>query len=448
MSLILTLGAVLGLSITSVSIGIAAQKSTEDPAAAKNQKNIDICTQNLLAIGKAVQAYHNENGDYPEWLSVLHPKYLPDANFLLCPADELGGKPLFSSNADPKMPVSYGYQFHPEYRAEKIEQRKMYGDAMPLVRCRHHANQPFDCLNLSFSFKVYPSSHVWESAPEEMYGTPQKAIVALEKGLQRQPDNESFFDVYLTLARLYIKAGREEGIESLINRFKSVIKPDNIKAHFYLAELLEMMKRDEEVFETFKKLEAQAPNDRGVLRKLAHLHQELGEVELAIDYQRKAEPSPELIGKPVPDFFAANAPRSDVDSATDLDGNPISLQQYRGKVVLLDFWAVWCGFCIVEMPNLKNVYDTYKDQGFDIIGVSLDDEEAELRNYLKENDIPWRQIFSGQGFESPLVQQYGIDGIPAPWLIARDGTLISTDARGVLLEYLVVEALQDKSENE
>ena len=58
-------------------------------------------------------------------------------------------------------------------------------------------------------------------------------------------------------------------------------------------------------------------------------------------------------------------------SATDLDGNPISLQDYRGKVVLLDFWAVWCGFCINEMPNLKSVYDTYKDQGLTSSGSVL-----------------------------------------------------------------------------
>ena len=104
--------------------------------------------------------------------------------------------------------------------------------------------------------------------------------------------------------------------------------------------------------------------------------------------------------------------------------------------------------CLAEMPNVKRVYDTYKDQGFDIIGVNLDTDERRLRNYLKENDIQWRQIFSGQKWKSPLVQQYHIRSIPAPCLIARDGTLISSEARGVKLEQLVVEALKDKTENE
>ena len=100
------------------------------------------------------------------------------------------------------------------------------------------------------------------------------------------------------------------------------------------------------------------------------------------------------------------------------------------------------------MPNVKKVYDTYKDQGFDIIGVSLDTDEARLRDYLKENGIQWRQIFSGQGWQSPVAKQYHIRAIPAPWLIARDGTLISREARGHKLERLVLEALKGESENQ
>ena len=130
-------------------------------------------------------------------------------------------------------------------------------------------------------------------------------------------------------------------------------------------------------------------------------------------------------------------------STTDLDGNPISLQQYRGKVVLLDFWAVWCGPCIGEMPNVKKVYDAYKDKGFDVIGVSLDNDEAELREYLKVCKIPWRQIFDGQG--GPLKKLYSIHGIPSPWLIDRDGKLISYQARGTTLWQLVAEAVKDDS---
>ena len=153
----------------------------------------------------------------------------------------------------------------------------------------------------------------------------------------------------------------------------------------------------------------------------------------------------EKFGKLAPDF-----------SATDIDGKPMSPQQYRGKVVLLDFWAVWNGFCVGEVLRVKKIYETYKDQGFDIIGVSLDTDEAKLRNYLQENDIPWRQIYSGQERQSPLAQQYDVRSIPARWLIDREGRfiaheathkLISRKGREADLEQLVAEAVMDKPKN-
>lgn len=409
----------------------------------QDQQNVEICTQNLTAIGKAVQAYHNEHNAFPEWLSELYPKYLSDATLLLCPVDEESGKSVYPINEDPKMSVSYDYQFHPNYREEKTEERLIYGDVIPIARCRHHENQAFECLNLSFSFKVYPSTGIY--TPEEMYGSREKAIVGLEAGLQRLSDYaRSFFserasELYHSLVRLYGEVGREKDAEDLINRFNSIIKPDDFKAQFVLGETFQLVKRYEEALAVFEKLEKQDSDSYSVRNKLAEIHWKLGNSKLAKEYHHKADPSKsELIGKPVLDF-----------SATDLDGNPISLQDYRGKVVLLDFWGVWCGFCIREMPNVKSVYDTYKDQGFDVIGVTLNTHKAELRGYIKNNDIQWRQICSGKVWEDdPLAQQYKVTGVPEQWLIAKDGTLISTDAREVALEYLVSEALKGTPEGQ
>ena len=411
-------------------------RSDETTKPSQADKNIEICKQHLVEIGKAIETYKKEHGDFPEWLSELHPKYLSNAS-LLCPADEGSGKPIFSHNADPKMPVSYGYQFHPEYREEKAQQREVYGDAIPLVRCRHHENQPFDCLNLSFSFKVYPSSHVWEFTPEDMYGSHEAAIAAFEEALERHPDDPRFFEIYPQLIKHYTEVRNEQSANALIARLKSHMTTD-LDSYRVLFDVLVRTERYEDLLEIFKEAEQQHPDAEPILWRLAYIHRKLGNIELADVYDRKADPKYELWGKPVTDF-----------SATDLDGNPISLQDYRGKVVLLDFWGVWCGFCIDEMPNLKKVYATYKDQGFDIIGVSLDDEEAALRDYLKENDIQWRQICSGAVWkDDPLAQQYEITGVPEPWLIARDGTLISHKARGEDLEPLVVEALKDKPANQ
>ena len=419
-----------------------SQKSNETPSndtakAEQIDENLVTCKQHLTEIGKAVQAYKEEHDDFPEWLSELHPEYLPDANLLLCPADKLGGKPIFTSNADPEMPVSYGYQFHPRYREGTQKNRAIYGDVIPLARCRHHVNQPFDCLNLGFSFRVYTSSHVWENTPWEMYENAQEAITALEAGLHQKQSNIDYFRLYLSFVRHYTKIGQEKDAELFLNHFKSIMPPNNLQAHFALADMLETMQRNQEALAVFKKLEAQYSDDRDVFQKLSQIYEKLGNAELAAEYRKKFDPASELVGKVMPDF-----------SATDLNGKPISLQQYRGKIVLLNFWAVWSRPYLAEMPIVKKVYDTYKNQGFDIIGVSLDTEEKPLRDYLKENDIQWRQIFSGQGRHSPLAKQYDIHTLPAPWLIDRDGTLISREARVWALERMVIEALKDKSTNQ
>ena len=243
-----------------------------------------------------------------------------------------------------------------------------------------------------------------EASEDLNEATVEESIANLEAQLQQHPDNRDFFYIYRKLIRLYIESGREKEIDQLMDRFKIINNP--------------------KIF-------------------LAQIYEELGNAERAMEYRRKITPPLALIGKPVPDF-----------SAVDLDSKPISLQQYRGKVVLLDFWAVWNSFCIGDALNLKRIYDTYKDQGFDIIGVSLDTDETKLRTYLNENDIPWRQIYSGQERQSPLAQQADVRSIPARWLINRDGTLIAHEANHKLmshegrepdLERLVAAAVADKS---
>lgn len=405
---------------------------------------INVCTQHLVAIGEALNAYEKEHGDFPEWLSELHPKYLANADVLICPADEENGIPILPYDTDPNLPVSYDYQFRADYREWKTQERSVYGNVIPIVRCKHHADPSADAsleknlhLNLNFAYGIYNSEGRWDDYPIEAYGSLEAAITAFEKAVQKVPEHRDFFRLYPRLVRLYVAAGREKDADNLIERFKSIMQPkhfERFRDYFFLSEMFQEMGRHADRLQLFEELEKQDPRPPGVFGELAKIHDKLGNIELAKAYALKADTRVKLIGKPVPDF-----------TAIDLEGNPILLQDYRGKIVLLDFWAVWCGPCIAEIPNVKKVYDAYKDDGFDVIGISLDDDEAELREYLEACDIPWRQIFSGKGWDSPIAREYGIRGIPAPWLIDRDSKLISYSARGTELKRLVAEAVKDTS---
>jgi thiol-disulfide isomerase/thioredoxin len=117
-------------------------------------------------------------------------------------------------------------------------------------------------------------------------------------------------------------------------------------------------------------------------------------------------------------------------SFTTLDGKKINLADMKGKVVLIDFWATWCGPCVGEMPNVKSVYDKLHAQGFEIIGISLDESKEDLQKFIKKNSISWPQYFDGKQWNNEISSRFGIDAIPAEWLIDKKGILRSTNARG------------------
>lgn len=386
MKIILTIVVVLGVAISSVYGELQISNPSEEATQEHNEKNVRLCTQNLTAIGKAIQAYKEEHGDYPKWLSDLLPKNISDVSILLCPSDKKGGKPHYQDYIDPIAPVSYEYHFTEKYIPISQHYRSIYGDDIPIVRCRHHDSSDFECLNLSFSYKITQSRGLWQFYPEGIYGGIDAAITTLNNTIQKTPNSVRNSSLYSILMRLYIEDKRNDDAEQLFRQYKAIMNPDLLHHQLALGDMLERMNRNEDLLQLFIGLEKSHPTSKNVLNKLADIYEEQGLTELALEYRIKSNPAYALIGKTVEDF-----------TATDLEGKPISLKQYRGKVVLLDFWAVWCGPCIAEMPNLKKVYDLYKNKGFDIIGVSLDDDESKLREYLKENQITWRQVYSGKG---------------------------------------------------
>jgi peroxiredoxin len=145
-------------------------------------------------------------------------------------------------------------------------------------------------------------------------------------------------------------------------------------------------------------------------------------------------------GKKVQRALAKGSKFPDFDEK-DVAGKHVSVGDYKGKVVLVDFWATWCGPCVHELPNVVKAYEKHHEKGFDIIGVSLDQDEERLKNFTKEKKMTWQQFFDGKGWGNKLAVKYGVQSIPATFLLDRDGKIIERDLRGDALEEAVAAAL-------
>ncbi|RYY60446.1 MAG: AhpC/TSA family protein [Chitinophagaceae bacterium] len=143
--------------------------------------------------------------------------------------------------------------------------------------------------------------------------------------------------------------------------------------------------------------------------------------QAAQDQTQQQPGSQELVGKPAPDF-----------TLPDVNGKPVSLSSYRGKYVLVDFWASWCLPCRQENPNVVRAYNQYKAKGFNVLGVSLDrpgQKDKWLEAIAKDN-LTWTHVSDLKFWESEVVGLYGLQGIPFNVLVGPDGNIVAQDLRG------------------
>ena len=126
------------------------------------------------------------------------------------------------------------------------------------------------------------------------------------------------------------------------------------------------------------------------------------------------------------------------------EGETITLESLRGKVVLIDFWASWCGPCRRENPNVVRVYDEYKDKGFEILGVSLDNKRDRWVKAIADDKLTWPQISDLQGWRSAVARQYGVSSIPQTVLLDAEGRILARNLRGAALEQKLAEVFAGK----
>jgi peroxiredoxin len=187
----------------------------------------------------------------------------------------------------------------------------------------------------------------------------------------------------------------------------------------------QVFENEEKATETLKQVKADFP-DTAVAKNADKALASFATQADAKKIQRGLAP-----GSPFPDF-----------DEKDLDGKPLSIANFKGKVVLIDFWATWCGPCVQELPNVLKAYEKYHDKGFEIIGISLDSDKDKLTSFIKKNNVTWPQYFDGQGWQSKLGSKYGINSIPATYLLDKEGKIIGKGLRGEALEKAVGTALK------
>ena len=144
--------------------------------------------------------------------------------------------------------------------------------------------------------------------------------------------------------------------------------------------------------------------------------------------------------KRLSNIVPAGGPAPEIRQNTP-DGGTFALSQLRGKVVLIDFWASWCRPCRIENPNVKKVYAKYKSKGFEILGVSLDRDQAAWVKAIKDDGLPWKHVSDLGFWQNAAAQEYGVQSIPYTVLVDREGNIIEKGLRAHDLDAKLAEIL-------
>ncbi len=126
----------------------------------------------------------------------------------------------------------------------------------------------------------------------------------------------------------------------------------------------------------------------------------------------------------------------------DTKGNVVALSSLKGKVVLIDFWASWCGPCRAANPGVVRLYSKYKDKGFEVFGVSIDSEKDKWLKAIQHDRIKYTQVNDNSGWQSKVLEKYNVEAIPATFLLDKTGMIVAVDLEAKALENKVKQLLK------
>ena len=268
-----------------------------------------------------------------------------------------------------------------------------------------------------------------QSSPEEL----KKLVERSSDFIETFPEYKRVDQIYYYLGNGLVRLGRvQEGID-VFEKFTKA-HPDARWAAPSLFELglaYDKLSKHGKADEVYKKL---IDHPKFGSQSYPTQAKKVLEQDVASRKRKLAKPQgisskpSEWVGKPAPDF-----------RVKDLEGKELSLKKYRGHVVLLDFWATWYGPCIVELPNVMHTYEKFKDQKFQIIGISLDRSKPALDAFIEKEGLAWIHYWD---HDQKLTHQYGVQGIPSMFLIDSNGIIQKANLRGQALETAVAKLVK------
>jgi thiol-disulfide isomerase/thioredoxin len=230
-----------------------------------------------------------------------------------------------------------------------------------------------------------------------------------EKAKDPNLSEDERFKLRMQAIQTTVRAKMQEGPEAFVAELEK-------SGH----ELIKEFPKRDEGYDVLLEAASQAEGDKA--RSLAKEVAESGASEETKTRAQGLLTKLDALGKPLPIKFTA------------IDGREVDVAKLNGKVVLVDFWATWCGPCVAEIPNVKDTYDKLHGKGFEIVGISFDKDKKTLEKFVAEREMKWPQYFDGKVWGNEFGQKYGINGIPAMWLVDKKGNLRDMNARGALEE--------------